>query len=236
MIKLFQGPRAWGGPNLSPFCAKLETYLRMTDVKYELKTPDMRKAPKGKVPYIELEGRLIGDSTLIIEVLKQKLGDPLDARLSASERAQGWLMQRTFEEGSYFTEVHNRWATENFPEVRNLLFGSLGMPKPLALVVGTAVRRGVRRTLQGQGIARHEQYEIYDLARRDFMAAATLLGDKPYLFGSEPTSFDAVLYAFTIGAFRTPFAAPYGECPVNLSAHADRIHTRYFADLGKSSG
>jgi Glutathione S-transferase N-terminal domain len=35
-IKLFQFPRMFGIPNLSPFCCKLETWLRMAGVPYEV--------------------------------------------------------------------------------------------------------------------------------------------------------------------------------------------------------
>src|SRR5262249_2576020 len=43
-IKLFQFPRMFGIPNISPFCCKLETWLRMTGISYEVvDTPDPRK-------------------------------------------------------------------------------------------------------------------------------------------------------------------------------------------------
>ena len=42
MITLHQPPRAWGMPNVSPFCVKLETYLRMTGVEYQVAPPRLR--------------------------------------------------------------------------------------------------------------------------------------------------------------------------------------------------
>ena len=33
MLKLYQFERTWGIPNLSPFCCKIETYLRMADIQ-----------------------------------------------------------------------------------------------------------------------------------------------------------------------------------------------------------
>ena len=88
MIKLFQPPPVWGIPNMSPFCVKLETYLRMAGIKYEKPRLDFLKAPKGKIPFVELDGKLMGDSSLVIEALKKKYGDPLDAELSAEQKAQ----------------------------------------------------------------------------------------------------------------------------------------------------
>ena len=36
MIKLYQFKPAWGLPNPSPFCMKVETYLRMAGLSYEV--------------------------------------------------------------------------------------------------------------------------------------------------------------------------------------------------------
>jgi glutathione S-transferase len=231
MLTLYQGPPAWGSPNLSPFCMKLEAYLRMADIPYQGRPPDLRKAPKGKVPYVALDGRLLGDSTHIIDVLKKRFGDPLDARLGAREHATGRLIQRTLEEGTYWVEIYNRWATDNFPLVRDALFGGLGLPRPLVLVFGPLAQARTRRALFNQGTSRHSRDDIFEAGRRDFAAVAELLGDGPYLFGETPTSYDAVLYAFTRATFHTPFAQPYGACPPALAAHQERVHTRYFADV-----
>src|SRR5689334_25151060 len=40
-------------PNLSHFCCKTETYLRMAGIEYGIKTTLPLFAPKGKLPYIE---------------------------------------------------------------------------------------------------------------------------------------------------------------------------------------
>jgi hypothetical protein len=58
-------------PNLSPFCCKLETWLRIAGIPYEVvDTSDPRKGPKGKVPFIEDAGQRIGDSSFIVAVVE----------------------------------------------------------------------------------------------------------------------------------------------------------------------
>jgi hypothetical protein len=48
-IKLFQFPRMFGIPNVSPFCCKLETWLRIAGIPYEVvDTPDPRTGPQGQ--------------------------------------------------------------------------------------------------------------------------------------------------------------------------------------------
>jgi glutathione S-transferase len=231
MLTLFQGPRAWGQPNFSPFCTKLETYLRMAEIPHEVKLADMRRAPKGKIPYVELDGQCVGDSSHIIELLEERFGQQLDGALDARQKAQGRVIQRTLEEATYFVEVYHRWLTANFPLAREALLGGMGLPKPAVLLIGAMVQRKQRRTLYGQGISRHHAREIYACGTRDFAALSALLGERPFLFGERPSSYDAVLYAFTLGAFRTPFADVYGPCPANLLRFCERIDQRYFADI-----
>lgn len=66
-LELFQFPRMFAIPNLSLFCCKLETWLRITRIPYEVvDTPDPRKRPKGKLPFIEEGGVPIADSSRIL--------------------------------------------------------------------------------------------------------------------------------------------------------------------------
>jgi glutathione S-transferase len=69
MIELHQFSPNWGLPNASPFCMKLETYLRMANLPHQVVYEDkMDKAPKGKMPYIVDQGKKLGDSNLILMV------------------------------------------------------------------------------------------------------------------------------------------------------------------------
>ena len=87
MITLHKFVPAWGLPDISPFCVKVETYLRMTGAEYRTVVSDSRKAPKGKCPYIEHDGRVISDSSMIIEYLESRSSSPMDSDLTAQERA-----------------------------------------------------------------------------------------------------------------------------------------------------
>jgi glutathione S-transferase len=94
-IKLFQFPRMFGIPNVSPFCCKLETWLRIAKVPYEVvDTPDPRKGPKGKLPFIEDGGVRIADSSLIVDYLvKTRVSEfPTSWALMAASKA--WNARR----------------------------------------------------------------------------------------------------------------------------------------------
>jgi Glutathione S-transferase N-terminal domain len=64
-VELHQFAPAWG-INPSPFCNKVETYFRLTGVPFRAVPSDPSTAPKGKLPYIVHQGRLIPDSGQII--------------------------------------------------------------------------------------------------------------------------------------------------------------------------
>ena len=73
-------PGRWGLVSVSPFCLKLDAFLRMTGIPHRSVTAATPFAgPKKKAPWIEHEGRKIGDSTLIILYLKERFGVDADA-------------------------------------------------------------------------------------------------------------------------------------------------------------
>ena len=63
MVKLYKFNGAWGMPDISPFCIKVETYLRLVGVPFECVVSDARKGPKQKLPYIDplRDGRGLGN-------------------------------------------------------------------------------------------------------------------------------------------------------------------------------
>jgi len=77
------------------------------------------------------------------------------------------------------------------------------LPRPLRAIL-PLIRRGVIRSLKGQGIARHSTAEVAAIGIADFNALSTLLGDQRYLFGSAPGSYDASGFAFVHGVAAFP--------------------------------
>jgi len=72
MITLYTFGPAFGLPDPSPFVMKAEVLLKMAGVPYRTDTTGFRKAPKGKLPYIEDGGEIISDSTFIRFHLEKK--------------------------------------------------------------------------------------------------------------------------------------------------------------------
>lgn len=234
MLTLFQTPPAWGLPNFSPFCLKIETYLRMVGIEYQVEIANVRKAPKGKVPWIEDDGAIIADSSMIIDHLKARHGDPLDGGLDDAQRAQALLIQRTIEEHLYFALAYFRWSSPAaWPHIKAAFAASQVVPKMLLAVILPAVRKQVIKVCHGQGISRHSRADVLERVRRDFDAVSCLLGDKPYVFGDEPSSVDAILYGFLPQILYVPWDSQEKDLLGtydNLVAHCERVKERYFGD------
>ena len=234
MIKLYQFSPAFGLPNASPFCMKVEVYLRMAGLPYECPHgADFRKSPKGKLPYIMdsgAGGKVVADSTFIIDYLKATYGDKLDAHLSPAQRALGVLIQRTFEESLYWTVVHCRWIEEaGFAKVDEAVFGR--MKFPLRQIIPMLGRRGLRKQLHAQGTGRHSRDEIFAIGCRDISALAEILGDKAFFLGDEPSSIDASAYAFLANLLWVPVDLPiraHAQTFANLETYCQRMKARYF--------
>lgn len=234
MIQLHQFAPVWGLPNASPFCMKLETYLRMAGLPYATPAADIRKAPKGKMPYIEDAGTTLGDSSLIIDYLKSRYGDPLDGHLRDEERAQALAWRVLMEEHLYWCLVYERWAIDaNWELARAAYFGFLpaAVRRPLAALI----RRKTLKQLQAQGTGRHARDEIYAIAKADVSALSTFLGTKPFFLGERPTSLDATAYAFIGNILWAPIESPLKAHALslpNLAPYCERMKARYFASKG----
>jgi glutathione S-transferase len=212
---------------------KLETYLRMADIPYTIAVGDPREAPKGKVPWIEIDDQKIGDSALIIERLKTAHGDPLDARLTPREQALGHAIQKLLEESLYFVSSWSKWAEdENFAIYSAELFS--GMPAEQLEYVPDMVRKLVISKFEAQGIGRHSRDEIHAMGVQDVTAFSELLGEGPWLFGAQPTTFDASAFGVIGNLKDGPFPSPVRDHirnTPNIVGYIDRIRHRYFSDL-----
>src|SRR5216683_1089280 len=122
MITLFVFGPAFGLPDPSPFVMKSDVQLKMSGLPYRTaQGGGPRAAPNGKVPYIEDDGRKIGDSTFIRDHFEKTYGVDLDRGLTPEQRARSWIIERMLEDHLYWAIVHGRWMDDaNFAKVRRI--------------------------------------------------------------------------------------------------------------------
>ncbi|MGH1480773.1 MAG: glutathione S-transferase family protein [Geminicoccales bacterium] len=235
MIKLYQYPSSWG-MNVSPFTLKLETWLKLSHIDYQVvSSHNPGKAPKGKLPFIEDEdGTRIGDSTLIIDYLKRTRQIDPDHELTERQRAEAIVLQRLFEDHFYFIQVYSRWIDPvGWEIVQPAFFGFL--PPGLRGLASSFIRRQVRRSLHEQGLGRHTQDELYALGRTDLRAISVLLGSRPYFYSDGPTTIDAIAYGFLANIYSVPVETELKAIAQeydNLRLYTERLG----AGLGSQAG
>lgn len=234
MITLYQFTPVWGLPNASPFCMKLETWLRMADISYDNRfLMDPRKSPKGKFPFVKIDGAPFADSELIIDCLKEKFGDVLDKNLSSEQRAHAIFLESAFSERLYWYMVYVRWQ-DNFgwTYVKEAYFSKLSFITKLFLP--NLLRKNMIKTLKMQGTGRHSRAEVLELAYKLLDAIAVTLGDKPYFAGNDITSVDATAFGFLANIVWVPFNCPlkqHLEKHKNILNYCDRMWKTFYPEI-----
>lgn len=238
MIVLHQFAPAWDLPNLSPFCMKVETYLRMAGVSYEVAAALPPQAPKRKLPFITDRGRRIADSRFILEYLKENYGDTVDGHLTPELSSLSSALQRLIEEDLFWVILYSRWGKRdaNWAENKRAIFG--GLPPVLRDLVARYARRHICSTLRAHGIARHSDAEIYRIGQHDLDVLSTQLGAKPWFLGDRPCSLDASAFGSLANVLWCPIESPLKEHArklANLVAFCERMCERYFSETRSAS-
>jgi Glutathione S-transferase N-terminal domain len=166
---------------------------------------------KGQLPFIELNGQQIGDSTTIIKELSQRFEKDIDAGLTKEQKNISHAMISMVE--NHLTFVILSWRAKNPGEMINgykINFQqSLGSKIPNAILSFffrlnyghrvtwnkgswkqtflTLIYFKASKIVKAQGIGVHKPDEIVELGKEDLTTLSELLADKPFFFGDEPS-------------------------------------------------
>lgn len=225
------GPH-FGLPDPSPFVVKAEVLLQMSGLPYRIVEGNLRKTPKGKLPFIDDDGTIVPDSTFIRLHLEKKYGIDFDKGLSAAETGAAWAIEKMLDDHLYWLVVIERWMDRtNFDKGPRTFFDAApALIRPL--VIGM-VHRQVKSGLHAHGLGRHSDAERAQLIARSVDGLAAVLGDKPWLMGREPCGADATLFAFVQSGMCPLFDSEVRkrmERHANLTAYRDRGNARWYPD------
>jgi glutathione S-transferase len=235
MITLYTFGPMFDLPDPSPFVMKGEMLLKLAGLEYRTDHRGFTRAPKGKLPYIEENGTIVADSTLIRLYLEKKHHIDFDRGLSVRDRGVAWAVEKMLEEQLYWAMVHWRWLDDaNFEKGPKGFFRRA--PAFVRPIVERMVRRRVRQTLYAHGIGRHSDADMHAMAERGFTAVAQVLGNNRYFMGDEPCGADATVFAFV-----TCGLAPWFDSPLQkklqsmqtLVAYRDRLMSQFFPEFAK---
>lgn len=240
LVYLYQFCRCGISPSVSPFCLKVETWLRIAGIKYENVDHKMKlRSKKGQLPFVEVNGVEIADSAVIIRELGKQFNKDLDAGLSREQRIMSHALTAMVD---HHTSWIYRWwrysnvgeflkeAKMNFQQARQTK-----IPAPLLNFIIKLKFKGKKKAAIGHGIGVHKPEEIYEFGERDLEVLNESLGDKSYFFGEQPRVLDCVVFCHLVqflhgqGDKFPPKVFLEEKCP-QLVAYVERIKDKYWPD------
>lgn len=219
-----------GTPDPSGFVVKLMTVLRLAGVGHErIEVDNPAAGPKGKVPFIDDGGLLLGDTVLILEHLKKTRGVDLDRHLSPLQKAQSHALQRMLEERLYWACVYSRWMEPaNAPGFLARLFEPV--PRPIRGLISRQARKTVATALHHHGLGRHTREEVFAFGVSDINTLTQILGDQDFLFGEQPSVADATAFGMLINIVGPDIPSPLKNAVVGsptLMAYVQRMQVLF---------
>lgn len=231
MVRVFTFGPDWGLPSAGPFAIKLLAWLELAGISYEQVIEDNpRKGPRGKNPWIVLDGERIGDTEIIIELLSRRYEIDLDAGLDNEQKAIGLAWRRTFEE-----HFHQVLGWELFEHPAGATYMRESLTSKISPIIGPVVfamlRFHFRRQLYARGVARHTPKVIEAKGRADVNALAVLLRDRPFLLGDRPSTADSAVFGMLAPMIYWPMQTPvasYAKSVRTIMDYCTRMRQRCF--------
>ncbi|HEY2659550.1 MAG TPA: glutathione S-transferase family protein [Caulobacteraceae bacterium] len=187
---------------ISPFCDKVRRTLHFKNLDYDVRNVPLgglaslkKLAPPGKAPILELDGKVLHDSSDICRALEAVAPEPRLIPTDPRQRAMVDILEDWADESLYFFEMtmrftwpqdRDRWVTEILKR-DNPVMRVLGRP----LVPYLTKKAGIE-----QGIARRDEAAILrELSRHVSDIAVLLESGDGYLVGGGVTLADISVVA-----------------------------------------
>ncbi|KAK7077294.1 hypothetical protein SK128_014232 [Halocaridina rubra] len=163
--------------NLSPYALKVETFLRLANIKYVVDS-DSPYGPKGKCPWITLNGEDLGDSEIIIRRLVQDFKVELNNHLDNRRKAELEAVRIMADEYVFWCVITWRYwldgcvtflQTHSFPTLLNPIF-------PFFMT------RAIRDKAVMHGFGVHTPDEIYEFSKTACKTLSKILGKSLFVF------------------------------------------------------
>jgi glutathione S-transferase len=225
MLTLYSYPELFGLPDNNPFGLKVYAFLRLAGVPFRhAHIFDAAAAPRGQLPYIDDDGRHVGDSDTIIAYLIDQYRLTIDSGLTERQRNTGLMIRRTLDD-LYWVMSYSRWKDPEFwPLFRDAM---LGTHKSLTAAGMEAARTYNFERYHYQGIGRYEPEAVYRRGIADLGAIASQIGEHGVVFGRQPTSVDAGIYGFVANIYFLEIDTPlrqFVRAHPSLERHCLAIH------------
>ena len=196
MLTLYSYPELFGVADNNPFGLKVFAFLKLAGLAFRHEHIfDAKAAPRGQLPYIVDDGEHVGDSDTIIAYLIAKYRLAIDSALTDAQRTTDLMIRRTLDD-LYWVMSYSRWKDPQFWP----LFRDAMLRRHPSLTLGgmEAAQKYNFERYRYQGIGRYEPPDVYKRGIADLTAVASLIGERGYVFGPQPSSIDAGIYGLSL--------------------------------------
>jgi len=202
VVYLYQFSRTPTVPSISPFCLKVETWLKLNGIKYEnIQHQNKLRSKRGLLPFVEFNGEEIADSEIIINSLGEKLDKDMDVGLSQDQRGVQHAMMTMVDNHLHwcFVSWQTRDVTNTIKGYKLNLQEMMNSKVPnnvLSFVIKHTYFRKSLKKLKAAGFDGYTEDEIEAMGKKDLDVLSDLLGEKQFFFGDEPRMLDLRTFVY----------------------------------------
>jgi len=234
VVYLCQFPVCPSVRTISPFALKLETWLRMNNIKYE-NVFVLKMGSKGQIPFIEFNGEEIPDSNVIINRLRPRLDRDPDSDCSSAERAMSHAATVMLENHTAIIGFYYRYGLKMKEFMSTLHLSEYFLGSKMAMFgFQNFLPYSIRIRSFMQGVSRHDHSEMWSMSNQDLKAISDWLGSNSYFHGSSPTTIDCTIFGHLAQFLYIDIGFPQktyleSDCP-NLIQLVGNIRQKYWPD------
>lgn len=234
MIMLSQSDRSPRLPSASPFCLKLESWLRLAGLPYTLmEAHEHQGSSKRALPRVISEsGRTMeGLRRVMLHVRSEARTDP-DSWLSTDERVFSQAVGHLYSDWLVPAMVWLGWVQEeSWPGLRAICLSQDGenLPAP-----ADPLRDHLNLRIDELAQRENEREKVEELVLREIESLADFLGSKPFFFGDQPSSVDCTLFALMVVSASAPAESPlaqFAQSSYRIGDYVRRMITRLYPEM-----
>uniref|UniRef100_A0A914QJN9 GST C-terminal domain-containing protein n=1 Tax=Panagrolaimus davidi TaxID=227884 RepID=A0A914QJN9_9BILA len=229
VVYLYQFKRNPYVPNLSPFCMKIELFLRANNIPHQVIENNKARSTKGQLPFIELNGKQIADSEFINYELSEKFN--IQNNISSEKSGSLRALTRVFDVEVSRLMSYFKIKTEEFPRA---FMSVTDLPKFTYPIIIPLVRRMVKKSIKKSGY-NHSDSEMKEILVRDLKAASDILGSNKFLGGEKMAIADCAVFGQLASVYFIPWETEAHEILrtdfPNLIKYIENIAAIYFSEF-----
>jgi glutathione S-transferase len=149
----------------------------------------------GKMPVVEIEGRRVFDSTLILRWLDELVPEPAFFDSDPGVAARQRFLEDWSDESLYWYALGLRWLDVNAAATIEQVVGSFSVPAVLRPLLRLMLRRQIRSQAIAQGLARLPLDILTGELGRRFDELVVWLGERPCFFAERPGAADLAIFS-----------------------------------------